>query len=193
MTRRQNGIPSFALAVLGAALLFPPSLSAQQPTASFEISGTSTVRGWTCPAHGTIEVTPGSTSEPVPGFPNGVGSVAITVQVRDIQCPEEQMIEHMREAMEEPEHPEIVYQLEQYRFTSDDTAVTSGSMTIHGVTKPISFEVELERSPGGVRGVGRASLTLTDFGIAPPSLWGGLLNVGNVVEVKFDAALPPSN
>ena len=186
MTRRTNGRLAFTLAALVAALLLTSPAGAQQATAHFEISGTSTVRGWTCPAEGAMEITPGS-GEPVPGFPNGVQSVAITVQVRDIECPEEQMIEHMREAMEAPAHPEITYRLEQYRFTSEATAVASGNITIHGETKPISFEIEVDRAAGGVRGVGRTALKLSDFGVTPPSLWGGLLNVGDDIEVKFEA------
>ena len=190
MTRRPNTGSSFLLATLVGVWLVPATASAQA-RAHFEISGTSTVRGWTCPTEGAMEVTPGS-GEPVPGYPDGVGSVAITVRVQDIECPEEQMIEHMREAMEEPAHPEITYRLEQYRFTSEDTAVATGNITIHGVTKPVSFQIEIERSADGVRGVGRTDLKLSDFGVTPPSLWGGMLNVGDDVEVQFEAPLPGS-
>ena len=54
----------------------------------------------------------------------------------------------------------------------------------------MTFEIQLVESPDGVRGVGQTSITLSDFGITPPSLWRGMLNVGDVVEIKFDAPLP---
>lgn len=191
MTKDVRGGVALVTAVLGAALL-SATLSGQGPAAQFTISGTSTVRGWTCPAEGAMDVTPATASEPLPGFPNGLQTVRITVPVKAITCPEEQMIEHLRETMDEPQHPEIVYELESYRFTSDDSAVASGTLAIHGMTKPVTFEIQLVESPEGVRGVGQTSINLSDFGITPPSLWRGMLNVGDAVEIKFDAPLPRS-
>ena len=95
--------------------LFPVTATGQTVTAQFDISGTSTVRGWTCPVEGVMDVTPGGSSEPIPGFPTGVETVALTIQAEAITCPEEEMTEHLREAMQIEEYPEIVYQLEEYR------------------------------------------------------------------------------
>lgn len=193
MTKGVNGRVALSMAVLGAAFLTVATLSAQGAVAQFTISGTSTVRGWTCPAEGVIAVTPATASEPVPGFPNGLQAVRITVAIEAIECPEEQMVEHLREAMEEPRHPEIVYELESYRFTSDDSAVASGTLAIHGMTRPVTFEIQLVETPDGVRGVGQTSISMSEFGITPPSLWRGMLNVGDIVDVKFEAPLPRSN
>lgn len=192
MTKHLRGRVFLSTAVLVAALL-NTTLLGQGPAAQFTISGTSTVRGWTCPAEGAMDVILATAAEPLPGFPNGLQAVRITVPVKAIMCPEEQMIEHLRESMEEPQHPEIVYELESYRFTSDDSAVASGTLAIHGTTRPVTFEIQLVETSDGVRGVGQTSITLSDFGITPPSLWRGMLNVGDVVEVKFDAPLPRSN
>ena len=153
------------------------AVAAQTSTAQFDISGTSTVRGWTCPVDGVMDVTPGRSGEPVPGFPNGVETVALTIQVEAITCPEEQMTEHLREAMQVEEHPEIVYRLEEYTFTTDDTAEAIGTMMIHGTTNPIAFEIQLVQSAEGMRGVGEAELDMTEYGVTPPSVWLGMLNV----------------
>jgi len=72
---------------------------AQDSAPRFTISGTSTVRAWSCPAQGVLKITPGKSSPPVPGFPNGVQSATITVPVKAIECEEEQMREHLREAL----------------------------------------------------------------------------------------------
>lgn len=99
---------AIAVAVLVAANSSSTPAAAQSAPAQFEVSGTSTVRGWMCPVEGAVEMTPGQSSDPLPGFPNGLQSVTVTVQVREFECPEEQMNEHLQEAMESPEHPQIV-------------------------------------------------------------------------------------
>ena len=172
--------------------LFPVTATGQTVTAQFDISGTSTVRGWTCPVEGVMDVTPGGSSEPIPGFPTGVETVALTIQTEAITCPEEEMTEHLREAMQIEEYPEIVYQLEEYRLKTDDVAEATGTMTILGTTNPITFDIQLVQSDDGMRGVGEAELDMTDYGVTPPSVWLGMLNVGEVVTIKFDTPLPGS-
>ena len=138
-----------------------------------------------------MEATPGQSSDPLPGFPSGLNSVKVTVQVYEFECPEEDMNGHLQEAMEASEHPEIIFELQQYSMAGD-TAEASGTIMIHGVTKSITFEIELVESSGGVRGIGQTEINMTEFGVTPPSVWLGLLNVGEVVTIKFDAPLPSS-
>ena len=189
MTRTIN---VWALAV-GAILfvfvfvLASTSARAQGPVPRFEVSGTSTVRGWTCPVDGAMSVTPGGGSA-IPGFSDGVQSVTLTIKVDEIECPDEVMKEHLQDAMEAPSHPEIVYELDQYVVTGD-TAQASGTLTMHGVTKPISLEIDLVESADGYRGVGETEIDMTGFGVTPPSVWGGLLNVGEQVQVAFEFPL----
>ena len=189
MTRDWSALITIALTVLVAASMSSTPAQAQSARAQFEVSGTSTVRGWSCPVEGAMEATPGQSSDPLPGFPSGVQSVTITVQVQEFDCPEEEMNEHLQEAMEASQHPEIVFELQQYSMAGD-TAAASGAITIHGVTKPITFEIEFVESADGVRGVGQTEVNMTEFGVTPPSVWLGLLNVGEVVTIDFDAPLP---
>jgi len=182
-----------AVALFGFVALGQVPVVAQTSTAQFEISGTSTVRGWTCPVDGMMDVTPGSGGEAVPGFPTGVETVALTILVEAIECPDEQMTEHLREAMHPEDYPEIVYRLEAYTLRTDDTAEATGTMTIHGTTNPITFDIQLVQSAEGMRGVGEAELDMTEYGVTPPSVWLGMLNVGDTVTIKFDAPLPGSN
>ncbi len=175
-----------------AGFLVQAQPAAQDSAPSFIISGTSTVRSWSCPAQGAMKVTPGKSSPPVPGFPNGVQAVVLTVPVQAIACEEKEMTEHLRDALKEKSYPAIVYQLEQYTLTGKDTAKTTGKITIAGVTKPIAFDVRLVPSPQGVRSVGETSIDMTQFAVTPPTLWLGMLKVGAGVRVRFDAVLQPS-
>ena len=189
MSARVATLSTIVAALVWAAVSVT-TLVAQTSVAQFSISGTSTVRSWTCTAKSALEIEPGNSGDPVPGFSNGVAGATIVVAVAEIVCPEEDMMEHLQEAMEEPEYPEISYRLEEYTFKSDDTAEASGTMTIHGTSQPITFDIRLESKGDGVRGVGETSIDMTEFGVEPPSVWLGMLNVGEVVTIKFDALLP---
>lgn len=166
-----------------------PVVGAQESLARIEISGTSTVRGWTCPVDGVMSAGPASGAGALPGLPAGLGPVTVRVQVSEIECPEEQMKEHLQEAMEAAAYPEIVYRLETYTAEAAG-ALATGTMTIHGVTQPLALDIEFVESPDGTRGVGQTELNMTDFGLTPPSLWLGMLNVGEVVTIEFDAPFP---
>lgn len=185
----KNHLRSIVTTVCVGVLSPVLAATAQEEVARIEISGTSTVRGWTCPADGAMSVSAEGGAAALPGLPNGVGTVTIRVQVREIECPEEQMKEHLQEAMEAPQHPEIVYQLQQYTVAGD-TAAATGTITIHGVTQPISLDIELTDSPDGARGIGQTEIDMTAFGVTPPSLWGGLLSVGETVQIQFNAPMP---
>lgn len=91
------GFLALALSVLVVASSSATPAEAESARARFEVSGTSTVRGWMCPVEGAVEMTPGQSSDPLPGFPNGLQSVTATVQVQEFECPEEQMNEHLQE------------------------------------------------------------------------------------------------
>ena len=136
-----------------------------------------------------MEATAGESSAALPGLPNGLSSVTVTVEVEAFECPEEEMDEHLRDAMEVAEYPQIVFVLQDYSLDGD-TAEASGTMTIHGTTNPITFEIELIESSEGIRGVGQAELNMTEFGVTPPSVFLGLLNVGEEITIEFDAPLP---
>jgi YceI-like protein len=188
MSARVGTIASMA-AVCGIGLCV--RAQAQDAAPRFTISGTSTVRAWSCPAQGALKITPGKSSPPLPGFPKGVQSATLTVPVKAIDCEEEQMREHLREALKEASYAQIVYELVEYTMTGPDAARATGKMTIAGVTRPIDFDVKLVPSAQGVRTVGETSIDMTEFNVVPPVIFQGLLKVGKDVRIRFDAVLPP--
>src|SRR5262245_35796958 len=84
-----------------------------QQNVDFNVSGTSTVRSWTCSVSGRAVVTPG-TGKPAPGFASGVQTVTMTVPVKSFKCPNDEMNQHLADAMKPDKFPEIVYRLEKY-------------------------------------------------------------------------------
>ena len=168
-----------------ALLIAPERAAAQQSNVDFNVSGTSTVRSWTCSVKGVIAVTPDSGSgKPVPGFANGVEAATVTVPVKMFKCPNDEMTQHLLEAMKADKFSEIAFRLERYEV-SGGPAQATGTMTMLGVTQPVSFAVGLKASPEGVHVEGNTRLDMTKFGVEPPVVMLGLLKVGPQVRIEF--------
>ncbi len=174
---------------VGLALLAAYPAAAQQSPVEFTVSGTSTVRGWTCAVRGTAAVTPGS-SPPAPGFAGGVRSATLTVPVADFECPDETMTEHLLEAMKPAEFAAITFRLESYE-ASGAGAEARGALTIQGVTKPVSFPIALTPSGAGVAIAGELGLDMTDYGVEPPVVLLGLLRVRPQIRIEFEGLVAP--
>ena len=174
---------------IGIALLAGSPAAAQPSPVEFTVSGTSTIRGWTCSVQGTAEVTPGS-STPAPGFAAGVQSATLTVPVADFDCPDETMIEHLLEAMKPAEFAEITFRLESYE-ASGDGAEASGALTIQSVTQAVSFPISLTPSGAGVQMAGELRLDMTAYGVEPPVVMLGLLRVRPQIRIQFEGLVAP--
>ncbi len=174
---------------VGLALLQGGAAAAQQSTVDFTVSGTSTVRGWTCTVTGSARVTVGS-STPVRGFADGIQRATLTVPVDDFVCPDEEMKEHLLEAMRADEFPEITFQLEGYD-ASGQGAVTTGTLTILDATEEVSFPLSLTPSGSGVRIEGELLLDMTTYGVEPPVVMLGLLRVRPEIRIQFSGIVTP--
>ena len=63
------------------------------------------------------------------------------------------------------------------------TAPAKGELTMRGVTQPVSFEVEAERTAAGFSAAGSIPITFSDYGIPNPSA--GPAQVGDEGELEF--------
>jgi hypothetical protein len=99
--------------LLAAALLAMAAPAAAQSTVDFSISGSSTVRNWTCNAQGTVAVTPATGGTAAPGFAGGIQGAVVTVPLKAFRCPNDEMTQHLNEAMHSDKFPEIVYRIEK--------------------------------------------------------------------------------
>ena len=174
---------------MGLVLLAGSPAAAQPSNVDFTVSGTSTVRGWTCSVSGTARVMPGS-STPAPGFAAGVESATLTVPVADFECPDETMTEHLMDAMKPTEFGEITFRLDSYE-ASGDGAEASGALTIQAVTKPVRFPISLSPSGVGVTIAGEVGLDMTEYGVEPPVVLLGLLRVGPEIRIQFEGLVIP--
>ncbi len=175
--------------IVGLAVLQGGPASAQRSSVDFTVSGTSTIRGWTCTVTGTAQVTAGS-STPVRGLDGGVQTATLSVPVADFICPEEEMTEHLLEAMRVDEVPEITFRLEGYEANSQG-AVTTGTLTILDATRAVNFPLSLTPSGSGVQIEGELALDMTAYGVEPPVVMLGLMRVRPQIRIQFSGIITP--
>ena len=175
--------------IVGLALLQAGPASAQRSSVDFTVSGTSTIRGWTCSVTGSTRVTVGS-STPVRGLADGVQTATLTVPVGEFECPEDEMREHLLEALRVGEFPEITFRLESYEANGRG-AVTTGTLTILDATEEVSFPLSLTPSGSGVQIEGELALDMTTYGVVPPVVMLGLMRVRPQIRIQFSGIIAP--
>ncbi len=172
------------LALAGLVLAGLHGVAAAQSAVDFTVSGSSTVRNWSCTAHGTVVVTPAAAGTAAPGFATGVGAATVTVPLKTFRCPTDEMTQHLNEAMQADKFPEIVYRLEKYEMAGGRPQA-SGTMTITGVSQPVSFPITLTPSDTGVQIEGNTRLDFAAFKLEPPTVFLGMLKVGPQIRIAF--------
>ena len=189
ITSRTRLVRILTSGIAGLALLQGGPVAAQRSNVHFTVSGTSTIRGWTCTVTGTAQVTAGS-STPVRGLDGGVQTATLSVPVDDFICPEEEMMEHLFEALRPSEFSEITFRLESYE-ASGQGAVTTGTLTILDATEAVSFPLSLTPSGSGVQLEGELALDMTTYGVEPPVVMLGLLRVRPRIRIQFSGIITP--
>jgi polyisoprenoid-binding protein YceI len=188
------------IAVLGVtpllaawAIVAPLNL---QPESQLWVDGTSNVRDFKCTA-GTMDASIATTrSDAATGLYAGektVTTVAFRVPAAQLDCKNGQMNEHMRKALKVSANPVIAFELGTYELLDKGGkmhATLTGTLSLGGVTKPITVGADLVQSTGGtVRVKGVYELRMSDYGLKAPSLMMGTMKVQDLVKVNFDLAL----
>lgn len=170
------------------ALVVTASSAEAQSTVDFTISGSSTVRNWTCSAQGTLVVAPATGGTAAPGFPAGLQSATVTVPLKAFKCPNDEMTQHLNEAMHADKFPDVTYRMDKYTVAGTQ-AEASGTMTITGVAKPVTVPLTLTPSDAGVAVEGSTRLEFATFNIEPPAVFLGMLKVGPQVRISFKGTI----
>lgn len=175
--------------MVGLSLAQPHAVAAQQSSVAFTVSGNSTIRGWTCTVPGTAQITPGSAT-PVRGLADGVQAATLTVRLNDFVCPEDEMRQHLLEAMRATQFPEITFRLQSYQ-ASGQGVVATGTLTILDATREVSLPITLTPSGSSVRIEGGLPLDMTTYGVEPPVVMLGMMRVRPQIRIEFSATLTP--
>ena len=66
-----------------------------------------------------------------------------------------------------------------------------GTLTIAGADRPVTINGTVARENGQIRVRGTRRITMTDWGVRPPSLMLATIKVNPVATVGFDVVLKP--
>jgi polyisoprenoid-binding protein YceI len=160
------------------------------------VDGGSTVRDWSCKA-GKLDAKVVTTKADAPSAiiagEKAVASVELTVPVMSLDCDNGTMDGHLRNALDAKAHPTITFSLRSYELakSAENVAVTlSGTLSIHGKSLQVSFPATaVTAADGALRLTGVYELNMKDYGVKPPSLMLGTMNVREKVKVRFDLLL----
>ena len=157
------------------------------------VDGTSSLHDWTCEAPAVAGTLEAEASAPeVDTLIESLTRVEITVPVKALDCKKGKMDRKAYDALKADEHPQITYRLQSATVleeTQDGQVALNaeGTLTIAGAERPVTLKVTAKPvGEGSYRFTGRVPLTMTDYGIDPPTALLGTLKTGDDIVVRFD-------
>jgi len=185
------------LAVTGLAKTPAIAENLSEQEGYITLEGTATIYGeWSCEGQAAVQTTPGEALAPVPGFPGGVQSTLVTVNVQNIDCGDGTMNKHMRKALKEEDYPVIKFKTNKYALNENGDVVKAiGELTIAGVTNLVELDASLvnQSEEEGFQVEGKVDIQMKDYKIKPPSRLFGMLKVKNSVSIIYNATIESPN
>ena len=186
-------------AVLSAMLMFVPvtsiSVFAQQEYRLNDLNSTLVING-SSNLHNWSEKVQNMNCTAVFNLNNSaiteIKKVSFTCKVKDIQSDKSLMEKKTYSALKQEEYPEITFQSEKLvRLNMENNGnfngVITGNLTIAGKTRQdtISFEGRIV-DEGNINVRGSVRISMSDFGIEPPTYLFGALKTDNDVTVDYN-------
>lgn len=194
MKRTFTIIALLTVAALGAAT--ERARYAASATSSVTISGTSTIHDWTMKGStigGAIEIAPDIAADPTRSASwksDKPALVTVTIPVTAIKSEHAKMDSVMLDAMKAKQFPEVKYELTQATPVKGNAEAfvlrTSGRVTVAGVTRDV--EMDIAGTKTGAKSyafAGEVPMTMTSFGIKPPTAMLGTIKSGDAIKVAF--------
>jgi polyisoprenoid-binding protein YceI len=147
--------------------------------------GIATVKGHFNAFEGVLEI----------GADGSVTKAYGTVKVESVDTREEQRDAHLRSAdfFDAENHPELAFAATAIEPVDEDTFTVTGDLTIHGVTRQVTFEAELQGVEQDPWGNERFALEVSgqikrsDFGMTfNQALGSGNMLVSDKVKINLD-------
>ena len=163
-------------------------------SARVSIEGTSNIHGYTASSTAvTIALADvDAAGEDVLGRalePNAIRAFEVVIPTTSLTSPKDGIDKNMHKALKANEHPDI-----RFRLRSLDAAAgtATGQLTIAGVEKDVTLNVQAKRQAAGLAVTGTTSLMMTDYGVTPPKAMLGMLKTNPKVTITFELLLSPS-
>ena len=184
---------------IAAALLLSMAVAGDDATvpaqAKVWVSGTSTVQPWKCAAKAVDARLAGLPSEPLTlANVTSASGGSVRIDVAALDCANDTMNEHLRNALQAKDHPQIRFELKSYQLAAaqDGKAklAIDGALILGGTTKAVRLDATATELAGGKIGItGEYALDMKDYSLKPPELFFGAMKVDPKVVVGFELKL----
>ena len=171
-----------------------------RPQSRIWFTGASNIRHFTCNAgqlSGGLELRGIATARAVLTGENVSAEPSVSLNVDKLDCGIGVMNRHLHEALQGARHATIDFRLTAYEVDLNaptPAAQIAGFVTIAGVRRPVAATATIDADTlGALHLHGSYVIRPTDFGVAPPRRFGGLLRVRDRVTVHFDVVLDPDD
>lgn len=120
---------------------------------------------------------------------DSVGSLrgSIDVSIADFMSDNAKRDANMHETMESDKFPKASFEIKEVIAKGGDNVILKGTLSLHGVSKPLSFEGSVSEEGSKVRIKAKSSMKMSDFGINPPKMV--FLSVRDQVDLNVDVVL----
>jgi polyisoprenoid-binding protein YceI len=160
---------------------------------SMHVSGTSTMHAWQSSVD-NLSVT-GSFVVAANDL-NEVKNVVVKIPVTSIKSTKGKIMDNKTyEAFNHEKYPEIIFVMKSQAINAANATIDlKGTLSMAGKTLPVDFKVSYKVvSNGDLKIVGSKQITMTDFGMEPPTAMMGAIKVGNDIAVTFEITLTNNN
>lgn len=173
--------------VVLAALIGLGGNGSFEPNSRVWVDGTSNIRGFKCIAS---EISSRLVTRDTKEIAGLVDDAVVVIPVRNLDCGNGKMNEHMLKAMKADKNANIEFTLGSYKVEGTG-ATLNGTLIMAGVVKEIEIAATVEREDELIRVKAKVPIRMMEWGIKPPSLMMGTMKVKEVVIVGFDVTLKP--
>lgn len=182
------------ISALAACALSSVALGAERIPTRVWLEGDSTVRAFKCEAKSvTTQLSGVEGVNSIDRLEKAAVSGSASLLVYSLDCANKTMNEHMRDALKMKQHPEIklsVRSIELGAKKGDRIEISvSADLKLAGQSKAIVLKGQATETGRGLTVQGSHELKMTEFGIKPPSLMLGTMNVKDEVKIGFSLSL----
>jgi polyisoprenoid-binding protein YceI len=112
---------------------------------------------------------------------------SIEISMNDLISDNKKRDEHMQEALESSVFPKAVFDVKEVVSKGGDAYLLKGTMNLHGVSRPMSFDGTISEEGNKVRIKAASGMKMSDFGIKPIKMM--FLTVRDQVDLNVDVVL----
>jgi polyisoprenoid-binding protein YceI len=116
--------------------------------------------------------------------------VTVTVPVASLKSAHEGLDKNLRKALKADKNPAIVFELRSYALKGE-AVEAEGELAIAGQRRAAVLSSRWEARDGKLFLEGSQALKMTDFGVAPPSMFMGAVKTKDEVTVRWRLELAP--